>query len=125
MPARISTALAEARGTDKRHPRPDELAHPEGLGRPPRHLTKQQVAMWKELVAESVPGVLTRADRKLVEQLAVLYAAFREAQQTGDALPTGAHTQIMRLLGRLGMTPTERVRVPRTAPQGSNPFDDF
>ena len=54
------------------------------------------------------PGVLTHADRLVVELTAVLWARFRRA---GEVMPLPEFTRLQSLLGELGLTPAARSKV--------------
>lgn len=116
-------------GADKAHPERhrEELAKSEfPIGDAPEDFSEPELAAWNEIVSQAVPGVLTAADRQIVEQVAALLAEFRKDRQKFSC---GKHGKLATLLAHLGMTPSGRRNVP--APKGANGrsskngFDDF
>lgn len=97
--------------------RGDEPIEQRALGDPPEHLAPPQRAAWAELERIAPPGVLTHADRAIVELAAVLLARFRRA---GELLPMPEITRLQSLLAELGLTPAARskVRVVASKPAG-------
>ena len=76
------------------------------LGDPPRGLTAREVTAWRELSSLAPPGVLTNADRWLVEVCSRLMAKMRKS-----GLGSGELAQLLQALYRLGLSPTDRPRV--------------
>lgn len=113
MPAhRKPTAKLRRSGAFKKNPK-RELARkaeprPNGpIGRPPACLTDAQVACWNEIIENSSPGVLTKADRLIVELAARTLATVR-----GKGKVIAFQLQQLRaILSSLGMTPADRSRV--------------
>lgn len=110
---RTPTAVLELTGAFKKDPqrraaRTNEPA-PEGdLGPPPKHFNADLAAVWKELAATCPAGVLTSADRWLVELACSLMLNFRRSK----GLVTGKElSQLVTCLSRMGMTPADRSRV--------------
>lgn len=97
--------------------RGDEPIEQRALGDPPEHLAPPQRATWLELERIAPAGVLTFADRPIVELAAVLLARFRRA---GELMPIPEITRLQSLLAELGLTPAARskVRVAPTKPAG-------
>ena len=121
MPAhRKPTAVLAKRGAFKKDPkraiaRKHEPAPNGPIGQPPVGLTAKQLACWNELIANAPEGVLTRADRGVVELTARL-----QAQMRGKAkLSTSISQQLRSCFASLGMTPADRSRV--TAPSAAPP----
>lgn len=91
----------------------------EGLGPPPDSMRPDQRAAWMEI--DRLAPWLTLSDRIAVEIAACLLAMFRV---TGaEMMPTTLMTRLETILGRLGLTPSDRskVTVPRQV-SASNPF---
>lgn len=76
------------------------------LGAPPAHFEEQLTQIWNELVEQVPPGVLTSADRFILEITCSLTLKMRNL-----TISTGETTQLISCLGRLGLTPADRSRV--------------
>jgi phage terminase small subunit len=118
---RTPTELLELRGAFRKDPQRRRSVGPKaaaGIGEPPAHLKTEEAAIWHELVGNSPAGVLTSADRPVLEMLARLMAKFRE-----DWL-TGAEFSILKsCLTELGWTPAARSKV--AAPAEDKPDGEF
>lgn len=106
-------------GAHKNHPermraREGEPEETRPLGVPPEHLTPSERLCWDEITANSIPGVLGEADRMAVEVASVLFAKLRARNYRGFEL-----AQLNRLLGRFGMTPSDRasINIPKAKPK--------
>lgn len=90
------------------------------IGPPPLSLTDAQVVCWSEIIENAHTGVLTRADRHVVELAARTMATIRAGRKI-----TAFQLQQMRsLLASLGMTPADRSRVNApSAPPPTSPWD--
>jgi phage terminase small subunit len=94
------------------------------LGDPPDFLTPPQVAIWKELEALAPPGVLTNADRIMLEMLCRLLE--RERHPQGSDLKAAERNQAISMLARLGMSPADRAKKQVDNPRGEDqPTDPF
>ena len=76
------------------------------IGNPPSHFTPLLKSIWKELKSQSPPGVLTNAERLILEVLCRLTLKLREG-----TISTGETSQLINCISRLGMSPTDRVRI--------------
>lgn len=76
------------------------------IGAPPRHLKKLEREAWLRIVAEAPTGVLTKADRIIVELTASLLALKRTKPLSGFLAQ-----QLRACCAALGMTPADRSRV--------------
>lgn len=129
MPApRLPTKTLELRGAFARNPkrRAARKAEPTPAGElgPPPRLSKKQRAAWDEIVAQAAPGVLTSADRLIVELTARLAARMRDGELNGFLAQ-----QLRSCLASLAMTPADRSRVnvpppPPPPKSGWEAFDD-
>lgn len=114
MPARrLPTAVLEARGAFRKNPdrgraRESEPKGTTPLGEPPARLSAKEKEAWEELAANTHEGVLCSADRFLLEMVARLLA---ESWEQRTSFPIRKINQLAALLGRLGMTPSDRSRV--------------
>ena len=121
-------AVAERNGALQHNPQRFTGALPASgvLGDPPEHLTEAQRKVWFETVENAVPGVLTSADRFIVETVCGLMAELRANPAKFSAQMAGRLTTC---LAHLGMTPSGRRGV--SPPSGAKPaapkagFDDF
>lgn len=91
------------------------------LGDPPIHLNLKENAAWREVVRNAPAGVLTSADRILVEMVARLLARFRTEWLKGSELAL-----MLQCLVRLGWTPADRSKVVASDDKGpENEFAEF
>ena len=126
MPAhRKPTARLKRSGAFRKNPKREAARkaepRPNGpSGAPPASLTDPQVACWNEIIAYSHEGVLTKADRHIVELAARLLAIVRAGKKL-----TAFHVQQLRgIYASLGMTPADRSRVSAPgAPPVKSPWD--
>jgi hypothetical protein len=86
--------------------REDEVRVDTPLGDPPKRFKPDQRAVWNEIAASAPPNTLTGADRFLVEVLAILMAEFRKV---GPEMPAAQIAKMTECMGKLGMTPVDRV----------------
>jgi phage terminase small subunit len=77
-----------------------------------------QQVVWRELAAQVPAGVLTIADRMLVEIYCSLVARHRggdpgpdEEPNPPEVLKSGEYNLIISILSRMGLTPSDRSRV--------------
>lgn len=87
------------------------------LGPPPEFLRPDQRVAWLEI--ERLAPWLAFGDRIAVEMAAVLLARFRI--DPGSMAPA-LYTRLETILGRLGMTPSDRSRVTVPGKTTGNPF---
>ena len=83
------------------------------IGAPAKKLSSELKDAWKELVKLVPPGVLTSADRIILELTATLTVKMRSG-----LMSTGETTQLISCLARLGLTPADRSRVNVDPSQG-------
>lgn len=108
---RLPTAVIDASGTRGHNParyanRADELQVTDPLGAAPKHLTKEERAVWKELVDRTVPGVLKAGDEFIVELAACLIQERRDKKAS-----FAKANQLVSVLAQLGLTPAGRSMV--------------
>jgi len=90
----------------------------EPLGSPPAGWQAGAKALWHEMVGCAPDGVLTKADRHLIEISVRLLAQIR-----ADAEVSAAHmSQFRACLSEMGMTPSARARLSVASSGGGNPF---
>lgn len=120
---RKPTALKQIEGTDKRNKtrmNPDEPTPSRGIGPSHDSLNEYEQEIWDEVVGISYRGVLGEADRIALEMMCRLIAEMRLdfAEMTAAKI-----TQLSQLLGRFGMTPSDRTKIVIPKEQNTNPFD--
>ena len=93
------------------------------IGEPPEHLTDRQKAIWDELVAVSIPGVLRVSDQFMLEVAVCLLDQFRHEPD----FKTGHLNQLTKCLSSLGFSMADRLRMKLTPPgkDPNNPFADL
>jgi phage terminase small subunit len=80
---------------------------PEGkLGTVPKYFSEDLKDIWRELTKQVPDGVLTGADRIILELTCRLTAKMREG-----SISTGETAQLISCLSRLGLTPADRSKV--------------
>lgn len=113
---RKPTKLIALQGGFRKHPERARARaaepQPNGeLGDPPACLSKVQQRIWYEL-AEQVPsGVLTNADRILVELTVRLISKMRSGRAMASEV-----SLLQSCLSRMGLTPADRSRVSSSTP---------
>lgn len=106
----IATAVLEASGAYVKNPQRRRLNEPQagGIGHAPDHLTEQERRAWDEIVSDCAAGVFQSSDRPVVEALAVELCAWRADRAK---FGTKRLALMVNLLGRCGMTPSDRSKV--------------
>jgi hypothetical protein len=92
------------------------------LGDPPAEWEEKLKACWREIVGLVAPGVLQKSDRLAVEMAANMLMQMREAKWN---VPAAYLTRYETLLGKFGMTPSERSKVSVPKSPKENPFAKF
>ncbi len=97
---------------------------PDGeIGDPPGRLSEAEVACWREIVDLAHAGTLCRADRLSVECAARMWAEWVER---GRDVDPRLRKEFLTLLGRFGMSPSDRSKVSVIKPkENANPFGKF
>ena len=121
--------LAFLKGADKKHPERYRAETPKSarpLGGAPEHLGRNldpdPAACWFELESYCIPGVLTGADRIALEVLSNLLAEYRSDPVK---FPSTKLNQLNTMLGRFGMTPSDRTKLGVEKPERVNAFDNL
>ena len=120
---RKPTALKKLQGTDKQHPErlnENEPIPVRGIG--PHHstLTEYEASIWDEVVGISYSGVLGEADRIALEMMCRLIA---EMRLNFEEMTAAKITQLSQLLGRFGMTPSDRTKISIPKEKNKNAFE--
>lgn len=125
------TALHEASGAFDHDPqrkaaRAGEPIPTGPLGEPYETLTDLEKSIWHELANNAAPGVLTIADRILVELTCRLLARDRDPiLRVKNPLKASERQQIISCLAQMGMTPAQRSKLSVKNPRGTDaPADD-
>jgi len=106
---RKPTAVLELTGAFQKDPqrkRPYEPQPTGSLGEPPVDFDDVLKALWRDLVRMVPPGVLTNADRWLVE---LACRTMREVK-SGQALAAEKNL-LLSCLSRMGLTPADRSKI--------------
>ena len=124
---RKPTALKQLQGTDKEHPgriNKNEPVPERGIGPAVRpmcgsNLNQEEQAIWDEIVSISYTGVLGEADRIALEMMCRLV---HEMRTDFTEMTAAKITQLSQLLGRFGMTPSDRTKIVVPKGEKKNPF---
>lgn len=125
---RAPTALKQMRGTDKKNParmNDNEPVATKGIGPSIRNgsgsnLSSAEQAIWDEIVSISYAGVLGEADRIALEMMCRLV---HEMRTDFSEMTAAKITQLSQLLGRFGMTPSDRTKITVPKAEKKNSFD--
>ena len=122
---RKPTAVLEGTGAYIKHPerKRERSAEPiptAPLGDPPHHLGPEERAIWLELSSLMPPNVAKNSDRFAVEIIVCLMANFRKHRAT-----VGEIAQLSSLLGRMGLTASDRSRIKTTNGPTQDPLEAF
>ena len=122
---RTPTKILELKGAFKKNPQRKRKSEPKtdvNVGCPPKKLSKGVLACWKEIISLSPSGVITSSDRIALEIAANLLNEFR----TGfNEMPAARLTRLEALLGKFGMTPSDRAKMASPDDPDANPFEQF
>jgi phage terminase small subunit len=96
------------------------------LGKAPIHFDKSERDVWDELKKIALPGVLTNADRWLVELACRLMARQRKEGIGGRyGLNNGETSILEKFISKMGMTPSDRAKLAVPPPKSEKEEDDF
>lgn len=115
---RTPAKILELKGAFKKDPQRKRV-DAEGAGpfgeEPPAHLPQDVVRAWRYLVDRLPKVALSSSDELAVEVAARLTAQF----WAGNIMVAA---ELRQWLGKLGMTPADRAKLPGSAPPSDNPF---
>ena len=117
------TALKELNGSARHDPQRINRNEPKparGIGPANSSLNEQQQAIWDEVVGISYAGVLGEADRIALEMMCRL---IYEMRNDFEEMSAAKITQLSTLLGRFGMTPSDRSKIVIPKAEKKNPFE--
>ncbi len=89
------------------------------IGKAPVHLTPQERGIWAELIKSAPSGLLQKSDRLAVEVVVKLVGRMR-----GPDAKTSDFAALSNLLGRLGLSPTDRLKMDIPSPIAVSRKDD-
>jgi hypothetical protein len=126
------TEIRELHGTHNRNKHRDNPNQPKaegGIGPAPKHFTEQQVECWDYLVGCMFIGVMGKSDRPTMEMMSVLFHRFRYGEYDKEAvIPALNGAELSRLdslLGRYGMTPSDRSKIVVPKEDDKNEFENL
>lgn len=115
---RTPAKILELKGAFKKDPqrrRVDAEGAGPFTGEPPTHLPQDAVRAWRYLVERLPKAALSSSDDVAVEVTARLLTQFWAGN-------IAVVTEMRQWLGKLGMTPVDRAKIPGAPPQTDNPF---
>lgn len=125
-------ALRQLHGTADRNKHRDNQNQPvitRGIGPAPDHFTELQSDTWDYLVSVMFAGVLAESDRPTMEMMSVLFYRFRhgdyEENSVCPALNGVELSRLDSLMGRYGMTPSDRTKIVVPKAEKANPFAEM
>lgn len=106
---RLPTNVLLLRDSFKKHPerRREDPPTEAGLGDAPDFFDKSEAAIWEEIKAQAMPGVLCRSDRLCIEMLVPLIVRMRNR----EPLKAAERVFMLNVLSKIGNTPADRSRV--------------
>lgn len=120
----MPTKILELSGAAKNHPerlkeRRQEFKPTGPLGDPPNRLKASERRAWIEITEALPEGVLTNADRHIMEITCRLLAEFWFPAPDAPPMATARIDLLRRCLGSLGMTPADRSKVRQPEGKGA------
>jgi len=116
---RTPAKILELKGAFKKDPKRRRI-DAAGAGpfsvQPPEHLPQDCVRAWRYVSDRLPPGVLSSSDEIAVEVTAKLLTQL----WAGNLLVAA---ELRQWLGKLGMTPVDRAKIPGAPPATDNPFE--
>ena len=120
------------KGTAKAHPermreRENEPVNKAPIGKPSKYLSTVEKRFFKEIVDNSIEGVLGKSDRIAVEIAAALLFKVRNLNIVeGEVQPATAGEQqlLCKYLGQFGMLPADRAKLSVEPKKAKSVFDD-
>lgn len=118
--------VADLKGSYKKHPERYRKEPPKSgkpLGKPPKHLLDAAEQAWKEIEKQCLPGVMTGADRFILEIASNLLAEYRS---NPAEFAVGKYAHLIGSLARMGLSPGDRQKLGVTpeSPEDEE-FKDF
>lgn len=123
-------ALRELHGTANRNKHRDNQNAPvpiRGIGPAPDYFNAEQSKTWDYLVSIMFAGVLAESDRPTMELLTILFWRFRNGSYEDGAmipaLAVGEMVLMNQIMGKYGMTPSDRQKIVVPKAEKKNPFE--
>jgi hypothetical protein len=123
-------ALRELQGTIKDHPGRQNKDQPDpegGIGPAPEYFNEAEKKCWDYLVSCMFKNVMGKSDRPSMELMARLFYRFRFGTYEEGAMIiplNGAElSRLDSLIGRYGMTPSDRTKITVPKESNVNPFE--
>jgi hypothetical protein len=116
---RTPTSISDAKGsfiTHKNRRRPDEPTVDRPIGNAPTSMSKDERKVWKQLAAQSCPGVLMQSDRLMFAVLVRLAAKF----YTNGPMMAAETAQMITLSSKFALNPADRSKVSVEKPKTSS-----
>jgi hypothetical protein len=117
---RTPTEILDAKGAFAKNPNRERSSEPttnQPIGNPPTYLSKPEKKIWKELVKQSLPGVLKYSDRAAFELLVRLTSTIRTDYAT---MRVADKSLFVSLCSRFALTPADRSKVSVEQPKKSS-----
>jgi hypothetical protein len=120
---RTPSAILELKGAFKKDPQRKEQRsqepRPQGIiGDPPLFFDVERASIWHEIISQVPDGVLTNADRIILELTCSLVHGLRQgSSERGDL------SLLKSCLASLGMTPADRSKI--SVPKQAEELDEF
>lgn len=111
------------KGADRTHPERYRKEVPKSalpLGQFPAVRSTSPEEIWFELSSFALPGVMTGADRFMLEMACELLAEFRSGPRE---FQVGKYTHLISLLARFGMSPSDRTKFGIDKPNSDDALD--
>lgn len=124
------TSILDARGAFKKHPerkRDNEPPREGTIGYAPKWFSPGQRELWNEIKGLIHTKILGKSDRIAYEILVTLMYRYRHAPGTDDEpvapLNGSEFSRLVTILGKFGMTPSDRAGLIVEKEKPKNPFD--
>jgi len=114
--------VAELKGAHKKDPqryRGKVVKSPYALGDAPARMSEEAKAAWFEISSYALPGVLTGADRLVMEVVSNLVA---EYWRDPDEFTAAKHSVLKGHMATLGLNPSDRQKFVQTEDKQDNPY---
>lgn len=122
---RVPTKVLEARGAFRKNPNRRRDHEPEGVGvvgSPPESFSKEERAVWQDILERAPCGVLTGSDWFSVVLATRLWAKYMAEPESFNA---ALIARMYRIFGDLGCNPVDRASMHIPKPKEPNPFEQF
>lgn len=121
------TSILDARQAFRKHPERRRTREPPAdgtIGHAPKWFNAEQRDVWNEIKGLINKNILGKSDRLAFEILVTLMYRYRYALR-GDVAPlsNSEFSRLCAMLGKFGMTPSDRASLQLEKPKPKNPFD--